>query len=122
MTFKKKVNLTAEEAEKASLAFSKLCSNVTSVKVNGKDAGNVLWHPYTVDLSSITQQGENVFEITVKGNLRNMLGPFHLAEGECLGVGPRSFFHTSPIWLKGSAGTQSSWVDSYCFVEFGLFF
>ncbi|MEE0928420.1 MAG: glycosyl hydrolase [Acutalibacteraceae bacterium] len=122
MTFKKTVTLTAEEAENAQIAFSSLCSNVTSVKVNGKTAGEILWQPYSLDLAGLLHEGENVFEITVKGNLRNMLGPFHLNIGECLSVGPGAFFHNSPIWLKGSAGASSSWVDSYCFVEFGLFF
>ena len=122
MTFKKTVTLTAEEAARGSIKFSSLCSNVTSVKVNGKAAGDILWQPYELDLSGLPREGENEYEITVKGNLRNMLGPFHLNIGESLAVGPRSFFHTSPIWLKGSAGGQADWVDSYCFVEFGLFF
>jgi hypothetical protein len=122
MTFKKKVILTADEAKNARMAFSALCSNVTSVKVNGKAAGDILWQPYSLELSGLLTEGENEFAITVKGNLRNMLGPFHLSIGESLDVGPGNFFHTSPIWLKGSAGLQSGWVDSYCFVEFGLFF
>lgn len=122
MTFKKKVILTSEEAKSARLAFSKLCSNVTDVKVNGVSARKVLWRPYALDISEFVKEGVNEFEITVKGNLRNMLGPFHLAVGESLGVGPGNFFNKSPIWLKGSAGLQSNWVDSYCFVEFGLFF
>ncbi len=122
MTFKKTVTLTADEAKRGCMIFSKLCSNITDVKVNGKAAGKVLWQPYSIDLSALLSEGENLFEITVKGNLRNMLGPFHLSEGECLAVGPRAFFHESPIWLKGSAGAQTDWVDTYCFVEFGLFF
>lgn len=124
MTFKKTVTLTAEEARSSSISFSKLCSNVTHVKVNGKEAGKILWQPYEADLTGLVKTGENVFEITVRGNLRNMLGPFHLKVGECLAVGPRSFFHKSPIWLKGvpSATATSDWVASYCFVEFGLFF
>lgn len=122
MTFKKKVNLTAEEAKNASIKFSKLCSNVTEVKVNSKVADKILWHPYEADISGLAKEGENIFEITVKGNLRNMLGPFHSSIGECLAVGPGVFFHDSPIWLKGAAGAQAAWVDSYCFVEFGLFF
>ena len=122
MTFKKVVNLTAEEAASGSIKFSALCSNVTGVQVNGKAAGDILWQPYELDLSKLLTEGENIFEITVKGNLRNMLGPFHLSVGECLAVGPGAFFHRSPLWLKGSAGAQASWVDSYCFVEFGLFF
>ena len=122
MTFKKTVTLTAEEAARGSIKFSSLCSNVTSVKVNGKAAGDILWQPYELDLSGLPREGENEFEITVKGNLRNMLGPFHLNVGESLAVGPGAFFHKSPLWLKGSAGEQAAWVDSYCFVEFGLFF
>jgi len=122
MTFKKAVTLSAEEAARGSIKFSELCSNVTSVKVNGKEAGDILWRPYELDLSDLLTEGENIFEITVKGNLRNMLGPFHLNIGECLAVGPGAFFHKSPLWLKGSAGAQAGWVDSYCFVEFGLFF
>lgn len=122
MTFKKTVSLTAKEAKAAEVKFSALCSNVTDIKVNGKQAGKILWKPYSADLTGLLREGENEFEITVKGNLRNMLGPFHLNVGECLAVGPRAFFHKSPIWLKRSAGVQADWVDSYCFVEFGLFF
>lgn len=122
MTFKKAITLSAEEAARGSIKFSALCSNVTGVKVNGKEAGDILWQPYELDLSDLLTEGENIFEITVKGNLRNMLGPFHLNIGESLAVGPGAFFHKSPLWLKGSAGEQAGWVDSYCFVEFGLFF
>lgn len=122
MTFTKKVELTAEEIENRSFEIKELCSNITALRVNGKDAGKILWHPYSIDLSGLLREGENVFEVTVKGNLRNMLGPFHLKQGECLGVGPGSFFHRSPIWLKGTAGIRSDWVNSYCFVEYGLFF
>ena len=78
-----------------------------------------MWHPYSIDVSNLLKEGENTFEVTVIGNLRNMLGPFHLAEGESFSVSPRSFFHESPIWIKGK---NPSWVDSYCFVEYGLFF
>lgn len=122
MTFRKTVTLTAGETENRSIRFSKLCSTVTRVRVNGKDAGKILWQPYELDLTGLLTPGENTFEITVTGNLRNMLGPFHLQEGESLAVRPRSFFHHSPIWLSGFPGDlHPDWTDTYCFVEFGLF-
>ncbi len=118
MTFKQKINLTAKECQNRSIKFDRLCSTVTKVTVNGKEAGTVMWQPYEVDISKFLTEGENEIEITVTGNLRNLLGPFHLVEGENYWVTPACFFHESPIWSKG---INKNWVDSYCFVEFGLF-
>ena len=119
MTFKKSFNLSKEECSNRSFKISNLCSNVTSVKVNGKDAGCIMWEPYEIDISALLKEGENDIEITVTGNLRNLLGPFHLIEGECFAVAPPSFFHESPVWCGGK---NTDWTDSYCFVEFGLCF
>ncbi len=119
VTFKKTVTLSADELTDRSVKFSKLNSTVTKVKINGRDAGNVMWYPYEVEARELLHEGENEIEITVTGNLRNLLGPFHDKAGELYAVGPRSFFHESPIWLNG---VNPDWVDSYCFVEFGLFF
>ena len=119
MTFKKQIDLKAEEISNRSVCFSELCSTVTEVKVNGKNAGKVIWEPYFVDLNGLLKEGINEIEITVTGNLRNLLGPFHLIEGETYAVSPPQFFHYSPIWAYGE---NKNWVDTYCFVEFGLFF
>ncbi len=118
MTFKRVFNLTADEAKNRSICFNNLCSTVTEVRVNGKDAGKIMWQPYSVDLSELLKIGENEIEITVTGNLRNLLGPFHLNVGESYWVAPPQFIHNSPIWVGGK---NKDWVDSYCFVEFGLF-
>ncbi len=119
MTFAKKINLTACEKENALIQFSRLCSNVTEVKVNGTAAGKIMWQPYSLDISNLLREGENEIEITVTGNLRNLLGPFHLEQGECHGVCPRHFFHSSRLW---NWGDNADWNDGYCFVEYGLFF
>ncbi len=119
ITLKKKITLTAEEIENRSFNLAKLSTTVTKVKVNGKDAGDIMWHPYSVDLSGLLLEGENEIEVTLIGNLRNLLGPFHMKEGECHSVGPGRFFHNSPIWVKG---VHPNWTDTYCFVECGLFF
>lgn len=119
MTFKKKITLTADECKNRSVKFSRLGSTVIKVKVNGTDANKVMWQPYEVDVSKLLHEGENDIEITITGSLRNLLGPFHLSDGENHWVAPKCFFHESPIWNKG---LNKNWVDSYCFVEFGIFF
>ncbi len=119
MTFKQKITLSSDECKFRSIKFDRLPSTVTKIKVNGADAGKVMWQPYEVDISDYLIDGENEIEITVTGNLRNLLGPFHLADGENYWVAPKCFFHESPIWCNG---LNPNWIDSYCFVEFGLFF
>ena len=119
MTFKKKITLSASECKNRSVKFSRLGSTVIKIKVNGTEADKVMWQPYEVDVSHLLHEGENDIEITITGSLRNLLGPFHLIEGENHWVAPKCFFHESPIWNKG---LNKNWVDSYCFVEFGIFF
>ena len=118
MTFKKKVTLTADECKNRSIKFDRLGSTVIKVKVNGKDAEKIMWQPYEADISEFLVEGENEIEITITGSLRNLLGPFHLSDGENHWVVPKCFFHESPIWCKG---INPSWTDSYCFVEFGMY-
>lgn len=118
MTFKKVVNLTADDLKNRSVNFKTLCSSVTEVKINGVSAGKIMWQPYFVEAGDLLKVGENIIEITVTGNLRNLLGPFHLAEGESYWVAPPQFFHNSPLWVGGA---NNQWVDSYTFVEFGVF-
>lgn len=124
VTFKKVINLSKDELANRSIEFAKRCSSVTSVKINGKDAGKILWQPYKLSVGDLLKEGDNEIEITVTGTLRNLLGPFHLKSGESYAVGPRQFFHCSPIWGRPafSTGLNADWTDSYCFVEFGLFF
>ena len=72
-----------------------------------------------IPLSDIAENGRNDVEITLINNLRNLLGPHHLEEGECLSVGPGSFFKEKCVWnYTWNQGEQ--WNDGYCFVETGL--
>lgn len=99
------------------LEFNKKLASLVSVKVNGKEAGNILWKPYSVDLSTFIKDGENDIEITLIASLRNLLGPHHIEEGENYEVTPASFFKEDTIW-----GTwyKKPWNDDYCFVDFGI--
>lgn len=63
------------------------------VRVNGEDAGAILWAPHRLDVTERVRPGVNRIEIQVANSLRNLLGPHHLAnedEIECLG--PHHFF------------------------------
>ena len=109
--------------ENYSIAFDKKGVNAVNVKVNSKVCGSIMWDHLMCDLSFVLCKGENTVELTLVNNLRNMLGPHHLPEGESYYVAPIHFFRRENIWtsnkwaLKGEKG----WNEDYCFVEFGLY-
>lgn len=120
ITLSKRIVLSKEEATKAVIVFSKLPSIITEVAVNGKDAGKMMWKPYSIDISEFALEGENEIKITLTGSLRNLLGPFHLKEGETHTALPFYFFHKSDIWGWGNR-INPKWTDYYSFVQNGIF-
>lgn len=90
--------------------------NAVKVKINGEKAETVIWNHSDMDISKHLKEGKNEIELTIYNNLRNLLGPHHLEEGECLNVRPCSFFKGEslfvPWWMK-----PLGWNDGYCFVE-----
>lgn len=62
-------------------------------------------------------QGKVLARFTLINNLRNLLGPHHLALGESYAVGPGSFFKEACVWNKAP---EASWNEAYCFVETGI--
>lgn len=61
--------------------------------------------------------GKMKVKLTLINNLRNLLGPHHLAVGESYGVGPSSFFKEPCVW---NTNPQKDWNDDYCFVEMSV--
>jgi len=62
------------------------------VRVNGVEAGRILWRPYALDLTDALKSGENSLEIEVVASSHNALGPLHVREGDDLRwFGPNSF-------------------------------
>ena len=114
MTISKTVELTEGSYK---LEFDNKLATMVSVKVNGKNVGEILWRPYSLDLSSFVHEGENTIELTLWVSLRNLLGPHHSEEGECYDVTPASFFKDETIW--GDWG-KTKWNDDYCFVSVGI--
>lgn len=101
------------------LHFDKYGINAVGISVNGNEAGSVLWNPAEADVSELIKQGENEIELTLKNNLRNMLGPHHLKEGETYFACPSSFYAEPCIWNENAA---EQWDSGYCFVHTGLMF
>lgn len=99
------------------LLFKKTGINAVNIYVNGVLADKLLWEPLECDLSSYIHEGKNIITIEIVNNLRNMLGPHHLEEGECLVVGPSSFFKESCVWNKEP---EKFWNEDYCFVEMSI--
>ena len=120
VTLSKTVTLSADERRGAMIEFSKLPSTVTEVEVNGKKVGKIMWKPYRLAIADFLKEGENEIRITLTGSLRNLLGPFHLQEGETYSALPFYFFHKSDVWGWGD-GLNRKWTDDYSFVQNGLF-
>jgi len=47
------------------------------LRVNGQDAGKILWSPYQSDLTPFVLKGANLLELTVVGSRQNTFGPLH---------------------------------------------
>lgn len=89
--------------------------NALKVEINGIE--KTMLTDSRLPLDQFGVRGETKVKYTLVNNLRNLLGPHHLKEGECLGVGPGHFFKEPCIWNKNP---EPSWNDDYCLVETGI--
>ena len=88
--------------------------NAVRVKIGNKE--KVMLTDNRLSLADFGVSGKTKCEITLINNLRNILGPHHLKEGESYFVGPRSFFKEKCVW----SANAESWIDDYCFLEMGI--
>ncbi len=62
------------------------------VRVNGADAGWMMWRPFELEITSHLKPGTNDLEIEVVSSLQNIWGPLHDKEGDSyMWVGPNAF-------------------------------
>ncbi len=91
---------------------------INAVKVNSGTCEKLLLTDNRCVLSEDELRTENAdfttVTLTVCNNLRNMLGPHHLKEGETYLCGPRSFYKESCVW---NDNPNKDWDEDYCFVE-----
>ena len=88
---------------------------VNAVRIEINDMEKTMLTDNRISLSDC-ERGRQKIKLTLINNLRNLLGPHHLKNGECYYVGPFSFYKENCIW-NGEAEKQ--WDDDYCLVEFG---
>ena len=100
--------------------------NAIRLKVNGKEVATKLYAPYRVELKDYLTVGKNKIELTVVNNLRNMMGPHHLAKEQERWVYPGLFYKESNVFEhpKGAGAdchdVLSFFADGYLLVNFGL--
>lgn len=90
--------------------------NGVVIKINDKPVTTEIWNNSEVDLSAHLNIGKNTIELTLVNNLRNLLGPHHLEEGESYKVRPSSFIKGRSFW-QWNPELLEKWNDGYCFVE-----
>ncbi len=89
--------------------------NAVKVEINGIEKTFVCGNK--INLRDFNAHGKTEVYATLINNLRNMMGPHHLQEGESYAVGPYSFFKEPCVW---NPNPQEMWNDAYCFVEMSL--
>lgn len=99
------------------LSFDKSGINVISIRINDGKETLFLWGKKMLDITPWIKEGENTVHLTVRNNLRNLLGPHHLREGESYTVSPGSFFQEPCIWKEDA---DKTWDAAYCFAVTGL--
>ena len=66
------------------------------------------------------RKGRYKIKLTLINNLRNLLGPHHLEEGEDFSVGANKFYKEPCVWNYFNWAGDVEWNDDYCFVRFGV--
>ena len=87
--------------------------NVVRVEINGME--KTLLADNLLELKPFGAQGVTKVRFTLINNLRNLLGPHHVKEGECYSVVPGDFYKEACVWNE-----NPDWEEEYCFVETGV--
>lgn len=70
-----------------------------------------------ISLKDFGVKGRVKVRLTLINNLRNLLGPHHLKEGESVAVEPNKFFKEPCVW---NGNPEMIWDDDYTFMELGI--
>ncbi len=95
--------------------FIKKGVNAVRIEVNDTFEKVLMWEPFATDISNYLEAGKNKVKITLTNNLRNLLGPHHIKDGESYSVGPWCFYKELCAFSGGMP-----WDWGYCLAEFGI--
>ena len=87
---------------------------VNAIRVQIGSVTKVMLTDNILPLKDFNVTGKQKIRLTLINNLRNLLGPHHLEEGESYTARPTSFFKERSPW------NSAPWNDDYCFVDFGI--
>ena len=110
------VNVNLCENIKYFFELKKLNCPAASLRVNGREVGNLIFSPFKLDVTDYILNGENDIEIVLRSGNRNLLGPHHKPFGESYAVSPRSFINCRVLEDEGDI----YWDNNYNFVKFGF--
>ncbi|HAH88280.1 MAG TPA: hypothetical protein DCL60_13015 [Armatimonadetes bacterium] len=97
MIYSTEVDIPADE-KKRFLRLLRPSGILYKIQVNGETAGNLLWRPWEVELTSFLKLGRNKLSIEVVSSRQNTLGPLHEREGDDnIWCGPNSFYEESVL-------------------------
>ena len=112
MTIEGEINI---EGENPTLELDVHGINAIRVEIGGKT--KVMLTDNRLPLGDFGKKGKTKVRFTLINNLRNLLGPHHLKEGEAYAVGPGAFFEEECVW---NWNFREEWDDDYCFVNTGI--
>lgn len=98
------------------LRFRPVGGNTYRIWLNGEDAGTWTHDFAAFPIAGIIHAGKNQLEVEITTSLRNLLGPFHLQEGERYTVGTLSF-NREPNVLGWAPPPYD---PGYCMVKLGI--
>ena len=105
------VNISTLKDDNFELKINQWSGSVISVIVNNREAGDIAYPPYTLDISKFLKDGSNTITVKVTGTLVNIFGPFHSYVNTPGFVTPWSFLYTRTI----PAG------DKYFIYDYGMY-
>lgn len=114
------LRLTGEvevSGDNPALVFDRKGWNAVKVEIEGNSTTLLLNQPLPLKPLTGGKRGKLPIRLTLTNNLRNLLGPHHLKEGESYAVGPHSFFKEPCVW---HSHPQRDWHDGYCFMPLSL--
>jgi hypothetical protein len=93
---------------RAFLELENLQAAIARVRVNGRLAGRIAWHPTRVEITGLLKPGANRLEIELVSTLRNLLGPHHVRGSERDITSPNTF------------RDKRRWTNDYILMPFGF--
>ena len=110
------------DGEKVLLRLGEINAVLVKVRVNGRDAGAILWKPYEVDITDSVTPGANKVEIELVSSLRNLLGHHHRTTGEPDDCRRTAFDDNRDVAkvFEHREEARAGWTDDYFCIHFGF--